>query len=56
VLRSSELTSQPSEEIGLPLVVGFLCVKNFITCTEFWVDEDAEMIAVEVKGMDPKYS
>jgi hypothetical protein len=23
---------------------------------ELWVDEDFEMIAVEVKGMDPKYS
>jgi hypothetical protein len=35
---------------------GFICVKNFIACTELWVDEDVEMIAVEVKGMDPKYS
>ena len=39
-------------------VVGecFICVKNCITRAEFWVDEDFEMIAVEVKGMDPKYA
>jgi hypothetical protein len=33
----------------------FICVRNFIACMELWVDEDFEMIAVEVKGMDPKY-
>jgi hypothetical protein len=33
---------------------GFYLVKNFIACTELWVDEDVEMITVEVKGMDPK--
>ena len=32
----------------------FICVKNIIASTELWVDEDFEMIAVEVKGMDPK--
>jgi len=32
----------------------FICVKNIIASTELWVDEDCEMIAVEVKGMDPK--
>jgi hypothetical protein len=31
-------------------------VFNFITCTGLWVDEDVVMSAVEVKGMDPKYS
>ena len=35
---------------------GFICVKNFIAATELRVDDDFEMIAVEVKGMDPKYS
>jgi hypothetical protein len=32
----------------------FICVKNNITCSELWVDEDFEIIAVEVKGRDPK--
>jgi len=35
---------------------GFICVKNIIASTGLWVDEDFEMIAVEVKGMDPKYT
>jgi len=34
----------------------FICVKNYITSAELWVDGDFEMIAVEVKGMDPKYT
>jgi hypothetical protein len=34
----------------------FICVKNFILCAELWVDEDFEMIAVEVKGTNPKYT
>jgi hypothetical protein len=33
----------------------FMCVKNIIDSTELWVGDDFEMIAVEVKGMDPKY-
>ena len=28
----------------------FICVKNYITCAELWVDEVYEIIAVEVKG------
>jgi hypothetical protein len=32
----------------------FFCVKNYIDCRELWTDEDFEMIAVEVKGRDPK--
>ncbi|PNF14499.1 hypothetical protein B7P43_G16033 [Cryptotermes secundus] len=32
----------------------FICVKNYIAWVELWVDEDFEMIAVEVKGRDPK--
>ena len=32
----------------------FVCVKNCFTCTELWVDEVYEMIAVEVKGRGPK--
>jgi len=31
-----------------------VCVKNDITCAKLWVDEVYEMIAVEVKGRDPK--
>jgi hypothetical protein len=34
----------------------FICVKNYITSAEFWVFEDFEMIAVEVKGIDQKYA
>ena len=34
----------------------FIGVKNFIPYAELWVDEDFEMIAVEVKGTNPKYT
>jgi hypothetical protein len=34
----------------------FICAKNFIASKELWVDEDFEMTAVEVKGIDPKYT
>jgi hypothetical protein len=34
----------------------FIGVKNFIAPTELWVDDDFEIIAAEVKGMDPKYT
>jgi hypothetical protein len=33
----------------------FICVKNNITCSELWVDEDFDMLAVEIEGSDPKY-
>jgi hypothetical protein len=29
------------------------CVENNIACSELWVDEDLEIIAVEAKGSDP---
>ena len=32
----------------------FICVKNTLTCSELWVDDDFEIIAVEVKGRDSK--
>jgi hypothetical protein len=32
----------------------FICVKNPIACMEMWVDDDFEIIAVEVKRIDPK--
>jgi hypothetical protein len=32
----------------------FICVKNKIACSELWVDDDFEIIAVEVKGSDSK--
>jgi hypothetical protein len=32
----------------------FICIKNSIACTELYLDEDAEMIAVEVIGMYPE--
>jgi hypothetical protein len=32
----------------------FICVKNHIDCLEIWADEYFEMIAVEVKGKDPR--
>jgi hypothetical protein len=34
----------------------YICVKNYIACADLWVDGYFEMIAVEVKGMDPKYT
>jgi len=34
----------------------FICVKNYIDCRELWADEDFEMIAIEVKGTDPKFT
>ena len=34
----------------------FICVRNYIACVDLLVDEDFETIAVEVKGMDPKYT
>jgi len=34
----------------------FICVKNYIDCRELWTDEDFEMIAVEVKSRDPKFT
>ena len=32
----------------------FICVKNNITCSELWVEDEFEIVAVEVKGSDPK--
>ena len=32
----------------------FICVKNNIACSELWVDDEFEIIAVEIKGSDPK--
>ena len=32
----------------------FICVKNYIDCRELWVDEDFEIIAIEIKGINPK--
>ena len=34
----------------------FICVKNYIDCRELWADEDFEMIAIEVKGRDTKFT
>jgi len=31
----------------------FICVKNYFTCAELWVDEVYEMTTVEVKCRDP---
>jgi hypothetical protein len=33
-----------------------ICVKNYIDCRELWTDEVFEMIAVEVKGKNPKFA
>jgi len=33
-----------------------ICVKNTIASTDLRVDDDFEMIAVEVKRKDPKYT
>jgi len=34
----------------------FICVKNYIDCRELWADEDFEMIIIEVKGSDQKFT
>jgi hypothetical protein len=34
----------------------FFGVKNNITCSRQWVDYDFEMLAVEIRGSDPKYA
>jgi hypothetical protein len=34
----------------------FICVKNYIDCRALWADEDFEIIAIEVKGRDPKFT
>ena len=34
----------------------FICFKNNIDCSELWIDDDFEIIAVEVKGLDSKYT
>jgi len=54
MLKSSGLILQLSEGISLSVVVGFISVLK-ISLPPCSVGEDFEMIAVEVKGMDPKY-
>jgi hypothetical protein len=34
----------------------FICITNYVDCRELWTDDDFEMIAVEVKGRDPKFT
>jgi hypothetical protein len=34
----------------------FISVKNYIDCREPWTDEDFEMLAVEVKVRNPKFT
>jgi hypothetical protein len=34
----------------------FICVKDYIACTELWVYKDFQIIAAEVKGRDPKFT
>ena len=34
----------------------FICVKNHIDSREPWTDEDSEMVAVEAKGRNPKFT
>ena len=34
----------------------FICVKNYIDCRKLLADEDFEVIAIEVKGRDPKFT
>ena len=49
--------TQPSGETGVLEGGGvFICVKKSIECREVWVDDDFEMIAIEVKGKDPKFT
>lgn len=34
----------------------FICIKKYIACAELWVDKDFEMIAVEMKDRNPKFT
>jgi len=34
----------------------FICVKNYIDCRVLWNDEVFEMIAVEIKSRNPKFT
>ena len=34
----------------------FICVKYNIACSELWVDDDFEILAIDVKGSDPSYT
>jgi hypothetical protein len=34
----------------------FICVKNYIACVELWADEAFEMLAVERKGKEAKFT
>ena len=34
----------------------FFCVKNYIDCTQLCTDEDYEMVAVEFKGRNTKFT
>ena len=34
----------------------FICVKNHIVCRELWMDEDYEMIAIEIKSRNLKFT
>ena len=34
----------------------FICVKNYIDCRVLWTDEGFEMVALEVKGRNPKFT
>jgi len=51
VFRADFTTSRRDRSAGGG---GVICVKNIIASAELWVDENFEMMAVEVKAMDPK--
>jgi len=42
--------------LGAPQAVEYLSVLNDINCRKLWADENYEIIAVEVKGRNPKYT
>ena len=52
VFRADYTTFRRDKNIRVGEV--FIWVKNYTTCAELWVDEAYEMIAIEVKGRDPK--
>jgi 5-formaminoimidazole-4-carboxamide-1-beta-D-ribofuranosyl 5'-monophosphate synthetase len=53
MLNPSGLILQLSEVIVLRVV--FIFVKNNIASAELCINDDFEMIAIELKGMDAKY-
>jgi hypothetical protein len=52
--KFSGLITQLSEDRHACSGGAFIYVKNYVVCAELGVYEDSEIVAVEVKGRNPK--